>query len=427
MIYHILAVGDVVGEPGLTHLERSLRPLKKLKGIHFTVVNGENAAGVGICRTRWTGLYQAGADVVTLGNHTFGKGQILRRLEEDPYLLRPANYTGRAPGRGYGVYDCGHIQIAVMSLIGRCGLDFNADNPFTTAHRLLAGEGPDSEIARVDFHAEATSEKLAMAYYLDGRVSALWGTHTHVPTADEQILPRGTGYQTDLGMTGAVVSVLGIRPEQSIENFLGGVPGRYQPAEGPCKLQGTVFRPGQRYRPVRSRGAGGHPLRDDLERERRTMSVEMVKEYLAQFGAADRVREFEASTATVELAAQAAGVEPGRIAKTLSFKLEDRTILVVAAGDVKVDNVKYKNTFGGKAKMLTPQEAVERVGHAVGGVCPFAVKEGVEVCLDESLRRFETVLPAAGSANSCIELTLPELEKFSRASRWVDVCKPRTA
>ena len=157
------------------------------------------------------------------------------------------------------------------------------------------------------------------------------------------------------------------------------------------------------------------------------MSVEMVKEYLAQFGAADRVREIEASTATVELAAQAAGVEPGRIAKTLSFKLEDRTILVVAAGDVKVDNVKYKNTFGGKAKMLTPQEAVERVGHAVGGVCPFAVKEGVEVCLDESLRRFETVLPAAGSANSCIELTLPELEKFSRASRWVDVCKPRTA
>src|SRR5699024_9539313 len=151
------------------------------------------------------------------------------------------------------------------------------------------------------------------------------------------------------------------------------------------------------------------------------------KEYLALFGAADRVREFEASTATVELAAQAAGVEPGRIAKTLSFKLEDRTILVVAAGDVKVDNVKYKNTFGGKAKMLTPQEAVERVGHAVGGVCPFAVKEGVEVCLDKSLRRFETVLPAAGSANSCIELTLPELEKFSRASRWVDVCKPRTA
>ena len=239
MILNVLAVGDVVGDSGVEYLGRHLRELKKLKDVHFTVVNGENAAGVGILPDQVDRLYQAGADVVTLGNHTFGKGQILRRLEEDPYLLRPANYTGRAPGRGYGVYDCGHIQIAVMSLIGRCGLDFHADNPFTTADKLLA-QG-EADFTLVDFHAEATSEKLAMAYYLDGRVSALWGTHTHVPTADEQILPRGTGYQTDLGMTGAVVSVLGIRPEQSIENFLGGVPGRYQPAEGPCKLQGTVF------------------------------------------------------------------------------------------------------------------------------------------------------------------------------------------
>ena len=239
MLYHILAVGDVVMEPGLRHLERHLRPLQKWKAIDFTVVNGENAAGVGLTADQAERIYDAGADVVTLGNHAFGKSQIADFLEDAPWLLRPANYTGRAPGRGYGVYDCGHIQIAVMSLIGRCGLDFNADNPFTTAHRLLAGERP--RFTLVDFHAEATSEKLAMAYYLDGRVSALWGTHTHVPTADEQILPRGTGYQTDLGMTGAVVSVLGIRPEQSIENFLGGVPGRYQPAEGPCKLQGTVF------------------------------------------------------------------------------------------------------------------------------------------------------------------------------------------
>ena len=153
------------------------------------------------------------------------------------------------------------------------------------------------------------------------------------------------------------------------------------------------------------------------------MSVEMVKEYLAQFGAADRVREFEASTATVELAAQAAGVEPGRIAKTLSFKLEDRTILVVAAGDVKVDNVKYKNTFGGKAKMLTPQEAVERVGHAVGGVCPFAVNDGCDIYLDATLRRFETVFPACGSSNSAAELTLTELEELCAPCTWVDVCK----
>ena len=126
-----------------------------------------------------------------------------------------------------------------MNLIGRCGLDFNADNPFTAASRLLKGEKPLFTL--VDFHAEATSEKLAMGYYLDGQVSAVWGTHTHVPTADERILPRGTGYLTDLGMTGPIESVLGIQPEQSVEMFLGGLPGRFRVAEGPCKMQGAVF------------------------------------------------------------------------------------------------------------------------------------------------------------------------------------------
>ena len=239
MIYHILAIGDVVGEQGLEHLERHLRTLKKLKDIHFTVVNGENASGVGITPEQAERLYRAGADVITLGNHTFGKTQIAGQLEEDPCLLRPANFTGRAPGRGWGVYECGRIQIGVMSLIGRCGLDFNADNPFTTAAKLLREDRP--ALTLVDFHAEATSEKLALGYYLDGRISALWGTHTHVPTADGQILPKGTGYLTDLGMTGPVTSVLGIRPEQSVEMFLGGLPGRYQVAPGPCKMQGAVF------------------------------------------------------------------------------------------------------------------------------------------------------------------------------------------
>ena len=155
------------------------------------------------------------------------------------------------------------------------------------------------------------------------------------------------------------------------------------------------------------------------------MSIERVKAYLDQYGLADRIREFEASSATVELAARAAGVEPGRIAKSLSFKLEERTVLVVAAGDVKVDNAKYKAAFGGKAKMLTAAEAVERTGHAVGGVCPFAVKEGTEVYLDESLRRVETVLPAAGSHNSSVEVTLPELEQCARPAAWVDVGRSR--
>ena len=153
------------------------------------------------------------------------------------------------------------------------------------------------------------------------------------------------------------------------------------------------------------------------------MSVEKVRAYLTPYGVTQRIRELEVSSATVEQAAAALGVVPARIAKTLSFKVGERPILVVAAGDARIDNSKYKHFFGVKARMLTPEEAVERIGHAVGGVCPFGVKEGVEVYLDRSLERFETVLPAAGSSNSCIELTLPELEKFSAAKGWVDVCK----
>ena len=153
------------------------------------------------------------------------------------------------------------------------------------------------------------------------------------------------------------------------------------------------------------------------------MSIERVRAYLQTKGMADRIQEFDVSSATVELAAQALGVEGKRIAKTLSFKLGDRVLLVVAAGDAKVDNGRYKAAFGGKAKMLTADEAVTLVGHAVGGVCPFAVNDGVEVYLDESLKRFATVFPAAGSANSAIEMTCEELEELSGAKSWVDVCK----
>lgn len=153
------------------------------------------------------------------------------------------------------------------------------------------------------------------------------------------------------------------------------------------------------------------------------MSIERVREYLNTWGVADRIQEFDVSSATVELAALALGCEGKRIAKTLSFQLNGVCLLIVAAGDAKIDNKKYKGTFGGKAKMLTPEEAVELVGHAVGGVCPFAVKEGVRVYLDESLKRFDTVFPACGSSSSAIELTIPELEKYSRFDGWVDVCK----
>ena len=239
MLYHILAVGDVVGEPGLRHLEKVLRPLQKLKDVSFTVVNGENASGVGLTRDQAERIRDAGADAVTLGNHAFGRPQIRPFLDDAPWLLRPANYTGRAPGHGCEIFDLGGVRVRVVNLIGRCGLAWGADNPFPLADRLL--ERGEAELTLVDFHAEATSEKLALAYYLDGRVSALWGTHTHVPTADERVFPKGTGYLTDLGMTGPVESVLGIRPEQSVEQFLGGLPGRYQVSDGPCKMQGAVF------------------------------------------------------------------------------------------------------------------------------------------------------------------------------------------
>lgn len=241
MEYKVLSLGDVASETGLQLLEKHLRAFKKEQHIDFTVVNGENISGSGLTRVQAELLFAAGADVVTLGNHTFGKPQIAGYLDEERYILRPANFTGRAPGHGYQTVDCGAFTVAVLVLIGRCDLDFNAENPFTTADKLLKTRTDKPTFTLVEFHAGATSEKLALAYYLDGRVSALWGTHTHVPTADERVMPKGTGYITDLGMTGAIESVLGIPPEQSIESFLGGLAGRYRFADGPCKAQGCIF------------------------------------------------------------------------------------------------------------------------------------------------------------------------------------------
>lgn len=153
------------------------------------------------------------------------------------------------------------------------------------------------------------------------------------------------------------------------------------------------------------------------------MSIEKVKKYFEQYGIADRIQEFEVSSATVELAAKAAGCEPARIAKSMAFKAKDNYILVVTAGDVKIDNSKYKIKFNVKAKMLSPDEAEKCIGHAVGGICPFGVNEGVIIYLDESLKRFETVFPACGNSSSAIELSISELEKYSNFKEWVDVSK----
>jgi len=157
------------------------------------------------------------------------------------------------------------------------------------------------------------------------------------------------------------------------------------------------------------------------------MSIDRVKAYFRELGIEDKVQELAESSATVELAAAALNVEPGRIAKTLSFMVNEQPILIVAAGDVKIDNAKYKKFFGAKAKMLTPDEAVALIGHAVGGVCPFAVNDGVTVYLDESLKKYVTVFPACGSSNSAIELTMDELEKYSLCKEWIDVCKLKEA
>ena len=241
MLLNILAVGDVCGEGGQDILARRLKELREAEDIHFTVVNGENASGVGILPRQAREIFDAGADVVTLGNHTWNRIQIADFLESDRYTLRPANYTSRVPGRGWGVYDGPKgVRIGVINLIGRCEMDSNFENPFTTADRVLKRmEGTD--VVLVDFHAEATSEKGAMGWYLDGRAHAVWGTHTHVPTADCQVLPKGLGFVTDLGMTGPSQSVLGIRPEQAINRFLGGLPRRFEPAPGPCKLESVLF------------------------------------------------------------------------------------------------------------------------------------------------------------------------------------------
>ena len=239
MDFKILAVGDVVGNPGMDRIRRSLRYLKQKSGADFVIVNGENASVVGLTPEQAEDILAAGADVITMGNHTFGKRELVPYLDDTPRILRPANYAPQTPGRGWGIFDSKAGPVAVIDLIGRCNMDYGPDNPFLMAEKIL--KDINAKIRLVEIHAEATSEKLAMGYMLDGRVSAVWGTHTHVPTADIQILPRGTGYVTDLGMTGPKNSVLGIRPELSIARFRGDLPQRYQWANGPTKLEAALF------------------------------------------------------------------------------------------------------------------------------------------------------------------------------------------
>ena len=239
MDFKVLAVGDVVGNPGMDRICRSLRWLKRKTNADFVVVNGENASVVGITPNQAEDIFDAGADVITLGNHTYAKREIVDYMEDNSRIIRPANYAPQAPGRGYGVYESKAGPVAVIDLQGRVNMDYTPDNPFLQVEKIL--KELDTKLIFVELHAEATSEKLAMGYMLDGRISALWGTHTHVPTADAQVLPKGTGYVTDLGMTGPKHSVLGIRPDLSIAKFRGDLPERYRWADGPTKLEAVLF------------------------------------------------------------------------------------------------------------------------------------------------------------------------------------------
>lgn len=235
----VLAVGDVVGNPGMDRVTKSLRYLKRKTGADFVIVNGENAAVTGMTPEQGEEIFNAGADVITMGNHTFGKRELVSYLEDNRNVLRPANFAPQTPGSGWGIFDSKVGDVAVIDLIGRCNMDYGPDNPFLEVERIL--KKIDCRIILVELHAEATSEKLAMGYMLDGRISALWGTHTHVPTADARVLPQGTGYVTDLGMTGPKESVLGIRPELSIQKFRGDLTSRYQWADGETKMEAVLF------------------------------------------------------------------------------------------------------------------------------------------------------------------------------------------
>ena len=241
MIITILAVGDVCGAPGLAFLEKRLKSLQREHGVAFTVVNGENANVVGATPEQCDRILNAGADVITMGNHTWVRWELQPYLADNVRILRPINYAPQCPGRGFGVYRTPFGEICVVNALGRFTLDSNTDNPFVEVDRLLQELDPSPRMILVDMHAEATSERLAMGYFLEGRVSAVWGTHTHVQTSDAQVLPGGTGFISDLGMTGPSRSVLGIDVDQSINKFLGDPPRRYRAGSGPCKLEGCLF------------------------------------------------------------------------------------------------------------------------------------------------------------------------------------------
>lgn len=237
-----LAIGDVVSSQGCEYLRDVLPGLKREYGADFVIVNGENSAvGNGVTQKSAEHIFKSGADVITLGNHSLKRIEVCDFLDSNEFIIRPCNYHSSASGHGSVILDKGASRIAIINLQGTVYLDNNR-NPFEAIDdEIEKVQNEGANIIIVDFHAEATSEKRALGFYLDGRVSAVFGTHTHIQTSDEQILPLGTGYITDLGMTGPYYSVLGIEPEIAIQKLKTNLPVRFSNPDGPCTLEGIFF------------------------------------------------------------------------------------------------------------------------------------------------------------------------------------------
>ena len=240
---NILVIGDIVGAPGMEALRRNISKLKQEFNIDFTIANGENSAdGMGITLKILKDMYALGVDVVTMGNHTWGKKEIFSFIDDEDRLIRPANYTKGICGKGYTILPCKNMKIGVMNLIGRVDTGGSYDSPFEVADEEITKmkkEGAD--IIVIDFHAEATAEKKALAYYLKDKVNILFGTHTHVQTNDDTVYETGMGYITDVGMTGPKDSIIGMAPEAALKRFLTQIPERYACATGEPMLNAVVF------------------------------------------------------------------------------------------------------------------------------------------------------------------------------------------
>ena len=238
---NILTIGDIVGENGLKKLKNEMNSLKLKYKIDLAIANGENVAGgMGITQKHFNQIVDAGINVVTLGNHTWSKKDIFNFINNEK-ILRPANLPEGLPGNGFNIFNIKGKRICVINLIGRTNMGILSENPFIVLDKIISKMKEKADIIIVDFHAEATAEKIALGNYADGRVNIVFGTHTHVQTSDEIVLPKGTAYITDIGMTGPINSVIGMNKEASIKRFLTTLPEKYKLADGDCKLNGCIF------------------------------------------------------------------------------------------------------------------------------------------------------------------------------------------